>query len=170
MGVIPFEMRTPSLRGEYGFRTQEVLGNGSGVYERSFSKTDLWGLIIGNGQPPHLRTKGSLTTRYSANQSHSIRSGESFSSCHPGSWSKHAMRSHRYPEAKMLTRTAGWCAYSHSRSCHNALTLFRSMWCNTNWGDLLQPAPLSIALLGSLMVIASSTNDFCPSLPLPEHH
>ncbi|KAI9458447.1 hypothetical protein HD554DRAFT_1710139 [Boletus coccyginus] len=34
------------------------------------------------------------------------------------------------------------------------------MWCNTNWGDLLQPAPLSIALLGSLMVIASSTNDF----------
>ncbi|KAF8548700.1 hypothetical protein OG21DRAFT_1516026 [Imleria badia] len=34
------------------------------------------------------------------------------------------------------------------------------MWCNTNWGDLLQPAPLSIALLGSLMVISSSTSDF----------
>ncbi|KAI0701085.1 hypothetical protein BC835DRAFT_1442546 [Cytidiella melzeri] len=35
-----------------------------------------------------------------------------------------------------------------------------TMWCNTNWGDLLQPAPLSIALLGSLLVIASSTDDF----------
>ncbi|KIJ62951.1 hypothetical protein HYDPIDRAFT_41638 [Hydnomerulius pinastri MD-312] len=35
-----------------------------------------------------------------------------------------------------------------------------TMWCNANWGDLLQPAPLSIALLGSLMVIASSTDDF----------
>jgi len=34
------------------------------------------------------------------------------------------------------------------------------MWCNTNWGDLLQPAPLSIALLGSIMVLASSTEDF----------
>lgn len=67
----------------------------------------------------------------------------------------------------MLTRTAGWCAYLRPRSCHNVPTLFRSMWCNTNWGDLLQPAPLSIALLGSLMVIASSTNDFCSLLPLP---
>ncbi|KAI0086014.1 hypothetical protein BDY19DRAFT_895518 [Irpex rosettiformis] len=36
-----------------------------------------------------------------------------------------------------------------------------TMWCNTNWGDLLQPAPLSIALLGSIMVIAASTDDFC---------
>ncbi|KAI0701082.1 hypothetical protein BC835DRAFT_1265443, partial [Cytidiella melzeri] len=36
-----------------------------------------------------------------------------------------------------------------------------TMWCNTNWGDLLQPAPLSIALLGSVLVIASSTDDFC---------
>ncbi|KAG9043595.1 hypothetical protein FS837_009341 [Tulasnella sp. UAMH 9824] len=35
-----------------------------------------------------------------------------------------------------------------------------TMWCNTNWGDLLQPAPLSIALLGSILVIASSTDDF----------
>ncbi|KAH7884865.1 hypothetical protein F5I97DRAFT_1511093 [Phlebopus sp. FC_14] len=35
-----------------------------------------------------------------------------------------------------------------------------TMWCNANWGDLLQPAPLSIALLGSVMVIASSTDDF----------
>jgi hypothetical protein len=34
------------------------------------------------------------------------------------------------------------------------------MWCNTNWGDLLQPAPLSIALLGSVCVIATSTDDF----------
>jgi hypothetical protein len=34
------------------------------------------------------------------------------------------------------------------------------MWCDTNWGDLLQPAPLSIALLGSVCVIATSTNDF----------
>ncbi len=36
-----------------------------------------------------------------------------------------------------------------------------SMWCNANWGDLLQPAPLSIALLGSIMVISASTDDFC---------
>ncbi|EMD39269.1 hypothetical protein CERSUDRAFT_122690 [Gelatoporia subvermispora B] len=35
-----------------------------------------------------------------------------------------------------------------------------TMWCNTNWGDLLQPAPLSIALLGSIFIIASSTDDF----------
>ncbi|KAK7694431.1 hypothetical protein QCA50_001617 [Cerrena zonata] len=35
-----------------------------------------------------------------------------------------------------------------------------TMWCNTNWGDLLQPAPLSIALLGSIMVISASTDDF----------
>jgi hypothetical protein len=97
-------------------------------------------------------------------QSHSRHSGESFPSCHPLSWSKFAMRSRRYPKAKMSTRTAGWCAYLRPRSCHNVPTLFRSMWCNTNWGDLLQPAPLSIALLGSLMVIASSTNDFCLSL------
>jgi hypothetical protein len=35
-----------------------------------------------------------------------------------------------------------------------------SIWCNNNWGSLLQPAPLSIALLGSIMVLASSTDDF----------
>ncbi|KAK7054741.1 hypothetical protein VNI00_003204 [Paramarasmius palmivorus] len=35
-----------------------------------------------------------------------------------------------------------------------------TMWCSSNWGDLLQPAPLSIALLGSIMVIAASTDDF----------
>ncbi|KAI0804789.1 hypothetical protein BC629DRAFT_1591020 [Irpex lacteus] len=35
-----------------------------------------------------------------------------------------------------------------------------TMWCNANWGDLLQPAPLSIALLGSIMVISASTDDF----------
>jgi hypothetical protein len=34
------------------------------------------------------------------------------------------------------------------------------MWCSTNWGDLLQPAPLAIALLGGVMLIASSTDDF----------
>ncbi|KAI0683167.1 hypothetical protein BC835DRAFT_1473001 [Cytidiella melzeri] len=41
------------------------------------------------------------------------------------------------------------------------MVFFTSMWCNTNWGDLLQPAPLSIALLGSILVISSSTDDFC---------
>ncbi|KAK7054713.1 hypothetical protein VNI00_003176 [Paramarasmius palmivorus] len=35
-----------------------------------------------------------------------------------------------------------------------------TMWCSTNWGNLLQPAPLSIALLGSIMVISASTDDF----------
>jgi hypothetical protein len=35
-----------------------------------------------------------------------------------------------------------------------------TMWCSSNWGELLQPAPLSIALLGSVMIIASSTKDF----------
>ncbi|KAJ6541350.1 hypothetical protein B0H19DRAFT_958626 [Mycena capillaripes] len=35
-----------------------------------------------------------------------------------------------------------------------------TQWCSTNWGDLLQPAPLSIALLGSVLVIASSVDDF----------
>ncbi|KAK7444518.1 hypothetical protein VKT23_015196 [Stygiomarasmius scandens] len=35
-----------------------------------------------------------------------------------------------------------------------------TMWCSTNWGDLLQPAPLSIALLGSIMIISASTDDF----------
>ncbi|KAF7340559.1 hypothetical protein MSAN_02127400 [Mycena sanguinolenta] len=33
-------------------------------------------------------------------------------------------------------------------------------WCSTNWGELLQPAPLSISLLGSVLIIASSTDDF----------
>ncbi|KAJ7211703.1 hypothetical protein GGX14DRAFT_362543 [Mycena pura] len=35
-----------------------------------------------------------------------------------------------------------------------------TQWCSTNWGDLLQPAPLSISLLGSILIIASSTDDF----------
>ncbi|KAK7054727.1 hypothetical protein VNI00_003190 [Paramarasmius palmivorus] len=35
-----------------------------------------------------------------------------------------------------------------------------TMWCSTNWGDLLQPAPLSIALLGSVIVIAAASDDF----------
>ncbi|KAJ7779494.1 hypothetical protein DFH07DRAFT_936282 [Mycena maculata] len=35
-----------------------------------------------------------------------------------------------------------------------------AQWCTTNWGDLLQPAPLSISLLGSILIIASSTDDF----------
>ena len=35
-----------------------------------------------------------------------------------------------------------------------------TMWCSSNWAELLQPAPLSIALLGSVLCIASGTNDF----------
>ncbi|KAJ7261590.1 hypothetical protein C8J57DRAFT_1336592 [Mycena rebaudengoi] len=35
-----------------------------------------------------------------------------------------------------------------------------TQWCSTNWGVLLQPAPLSISLLGSILIIASSTDDF----------
>jgi hypothetical protein len=35
-----------------------------------------------------------------------------------------------------------------------------STWTRMNFADLLQPAPLSIALLGSLCVLASSTQDF----------
>jgi hypothetical protein len=34
------------------------------------------------------------------------------------------------------------------------------MWCDANFGELLQPASLSIALLGGVMVLASSTDDF----------
>ncbi|KAF7339191.1 hypothetical protein MVEN_01996400 [Mycena venus] len=37
---------------------------------------------------------------------------------------------------------------------------FMTQWCSTNWGDLLQPAPLSISLLGSILLISSSTSDF----------
>ncbi|SRR6266404_4691748 len=33
-------------------------------------------------------------------------------------------------------------------------------WYSTNWIEILQPAPLSIALLGSVLCIASSINDF----------
>ncbi|KAF8145208.1 hypothetical protein K438DRAFT_2028860 [Mycena galopus ATCC 62051] len=33
-------------------------------------------------------------------------------------------------------------------------------WCSTNWGVLLQPAPLSISVLGALLIVASSTDDF----------
>ena len=35
-----------------------------------------------------------------------------------------------------------------------------TMWSSSNWAELLQPAPLSIALLGSVLCIASGTNDF----------
>ena len=35
-----------------------------------------------------------------------------------------------------------------------------TMWCSSNWAELLQPAPLSIALLGSVLCIASGTDDF----------
>ncbi|KAJ7234073.1 hypothetical protein C8J57DRAFT_1575490 [Mycena rebaudengoi] len=35
-----------------------------------------------------------------------------------------------------------------------------SLWCSTNWGALLQPAPLSISLLGAILILASSTADF----------
>ncbi|THH18816.1 hypothetical protein EW146_g2223 [Bondarzewia mesenterica] len=33
-------------------------------------------------------------------------------------------------------------------------------WCSSNWAELLQPAPLSIALLGSILCTASGTDDF----------
>ncbi|KAI0259446.1 hypothetical protein BC834DRAFT_630515 [Gloeopeniophorella convolvens] len=35
-----------------------------------------------------------------------------------------------------------------------------TMWCSSNWAELLQPAPLSIALLGSVLCIASGISDF----------
>ncbi|KAJ7144362.1 hypothetical protein C8R44DRAFT_725306 [Mycena epipterygia] len=35
-----------------------------------------------------------------------------------------------------------------------------AQWCSTNWVDLLQPAPLSLSLLGAILIIASSTDDF----------
>jgi hypothetical protein len=41
-----------------------------------------------------------------------------------------------------------------------SLTQRYSQWCTTNWGELLQPAPLSLSLLGSILIVASSTNDF----------
>ncbi|KAF7340560.1 hypothetical protein MSAN_02127500 [Mycena sanguinolenta] len=41
-------------------------------------------------------------------------------------------------------------------------------WCSTNWGELLQPAPLSISLLGSVLIIASSTDDFSLDSKAPE--
>lgn len=37
---------------------------------------------------------------------------------------------------------------------------FVHMWANTNWGELLQPAPLSISVIGSILVLAASTDDF----------
>ncbi|CCM02017.1 uncharacterized protein FIBRA_04093 [Fibroporia radiculosa] len=41
-------------------------------------------------------------------------------------------------------------------------------WCNTNWGTLLQPAPLSVALLGSILIMASSTQDFSLIVAKPQ--
>lgn len=35
-----------------------------------------------------------------------------------------------------------------------------TMWCNSNWGELLQPAPLTVSLLGSIIILAASTTDF----------
>ncbi|CCM02016.1 uncharacterized protein FIBRA_04092 [Fibroporia radiculosa] len=43
-----------------------------------------------------------------------------------------------------------------------------NMWCNTNWGSLLQPAPLSIALLGSILILASGTKDFSLIVDKPQ--
>ena len=53
------------------------------------------------------------------------------------------------------------CTYLHLWLCHDTLALLHS-----NPGGLFQSAPLSIILLGSLMVTASSTNDFCLFVPL----
>lgn len=103
--------------------------------------TNLLGLITRNGRLPDLRIKGSLTPPHSANQSHR---------CHPRSWSKYAMQSHRYPEAKMLTRTAGWCAYLCPRSCYNVLILFLFVACGvirtgeTCFSLLHSPSPSSV--------------------------
>ncbi|PVF99250.1 hypothetical protein CPB86DRAFT_299093 [Serendipita vermifera] len=35
-----------------------------------------------------------------------------------------------------------------------------TMWCNTNWSDLVQAVPLLTALQGSMLVLASTLNDF----------
>jgi len=35
-----------------------------------------------------------------------------------------------------------------------------TMWCSSNWAELLQPTPLSIALLGAILCTASSVQDF----------
>ncbi|KAJ7342409.1 hypothetical protein DFH08DRAFT_963166 [Mycena albidolilacea] len=35
-----------------------------------------------------------------------------------------------------------------------------TQWRSTHWGEILQPAPLSISLLGSILIISSSTDDF----------
>jgi len=43
-----------------------------------------------------------------------------------------------------------------------------TMWYSTNWIEILQPAPLSIALLGSVLCIASGTNDFSVFYKHPE--
>ncbi|KAJ7105003.1 hypothetical protein C8R44DRAFT_807438 [Mycena epipterygia] len=43
-----------------------------------------------------------------------------------------------------------------------------TQWCSTSWGDLLQPAPLSISLLGSILIIASSTDDFSLDSKVPD--
>ncbi|KAJ7242721.1 hypothetical protein C8J57DRAFT_1526084 [Mycena rebaudengoi] len=37
---------------------------------------------------------------------------------------------------------------------------YMAFWCANNWGQLLQPAPLSISVLGSIIIVASSTTDF----------
>ncbi|ETW76330.1 hypothetical protein HETIRDRAFT_436435, partial [Heterobasidion irregulare TC 32-1] len=43
-----------------------------------------------------------------------------------------------------------------------------TMWCSSNWAELLQPAPLSISLLGSVLCIASGTDDFSLQTPPSE--
>ncbi|EIN05300.1 hypothetical protein PUNSTDRAFT_137982 [Punctularia strigosozonata HHB-11173 SS5] len=62
------------------------------------------------------------------------------------------------PSMNLITVTNAVNAASQGHDINN--DQWMNMWCNTNWGDLLQPAPLSISLLGSVMIIASSTDDF----------
>ena len=87
-------------------------------------KQALWALLIltdskmlnyERGKTSALRPKSFVLKVHSQRitHSHSVYSTESLLSCHPRSWSKYAMRFHRYPEARMSTRTAGWCAYLH---------------------------------------------------------
>ncbi|KAJ7832441.1 hypothetical protein B0H14DRAFT_3712262 [Mycena olivaceomarginata] len=54
------------------------------------------------------------------------------------------------------------------RATEAFLTPGFSLWCSTNWGALLQPAPLSISLLGAILILASSTADFSLIDDVPE--
>ncbi|KAJ6528439.1 hypothetical protein B0H19DRAFT_1333826 [Mycena capillaripes] len=54
------------------------------------------------------------------------------------------------------------------RAAERPLIAGFSLWCSTNWGALLQPAPLSISLLGSILILASSTADFSLDAKAPD--